>query len=267
MGAIVEGRQKYDAVAGAAVDLVRSLGSKVKVGAAVFPGAHVDAMHLCHVGEEVFATTLGDAVRAGRCDPDGPITRAFSSSISLPGNAPPAAPLPPLQRLPRSCPACLLFRVEPQSFLPPTAAPTAMPTASLRRDQIAFPTSSTILRSAARTSIAVLSRCSGPGSANACLDDARTLNAIQAFHAQGIKTYVVGIPGSSPYAALLDQLAVAGGNRASGNHRLLRRRAHLRSSTACSIRSAHRSCSRVTCTSTSRHQITTRSMSISTRRF
>ena len=90
MGDMVEGRQKYDAVAGAAVDLVRSLGSKVKVGAAVFPGPHVDATHPCQVGEEVFATTLGDAVRGGSCDPDGPVTRAFSSSISLPDNAPPA---------------------------------------------------------------------------------------------------------------------------------------------------------------------------------
>jgi len=94
MGNMVEGRQKYDAVAGAAVDLVRSLGSKVKVGAAVFPGPHVDAMHLCEVGEEVFATTLGDAVRGGSCDPDGPVTRAFSSSISLPDNAPPSGATP-----------------------------------------------------------------------------------------------------------------------------------------------------------------------------
>ena len=33
----------------------------------------------------------------------------------------------------------------------------------------------------------------------------------------GIKTYVVGTPGSSPYAALLDQLALAGGTARSGS--------------------------------------------------
>jgi hypothetical protein len=34
--------------------------------------------------------------------------------------------------------------------------------------------------------------------------------------AKGIKTYVVGIPGSSPYATLLNQLAVAGGTARAG---------------------------------------------------
>jgi len=37
-----------------------------------------------------------------------------------------------------------------------------------------------------------------------------------ALHEQGIKTFVVGVPGSSNYAALLDDLAVAGGTARLG---------------------------------------------------
>ena len=44
-----------------------------------------------------------------------------------------------------------------------------------------------------------------------CLDDAETESAVAALKAAGIDTYVIGVPGSGPYAALLDKLAVAGG--------------------------------------------------------
>jgi hypothetical protein len=44
-----------------------------------------------------------------------------------------------------------------------------------------------------------------------CLDSNATVQAISALAAQGIPTYIVGVPGSGPYAALLDQMALAGG--------------------------------------------------------
>jgi hypothetical protein len=45
----------------------------------------------------------------------------------------------------------------------------------------------------------------------ACLDAQPTLDAVTALAAAGIPVYVVGVPGSKPYADLLDQLAMAGG--------------------------------------------------------
>jgi hypothetical protein len=48
------------------------------------------------------------------------------------------------------------------------------------------------------------------GAAN-CLDDAATEAAITALADAGIATYVVGFPGSAPYAAALDRFALAGG--------------------------------------------------------
>jgi hypothetical protein len=44
-----------------------------------------------------------------------------------------------------------------------------------------------------------------------CLDDTSAIAAAGDVAAAGIKTYVLGIPGSAPYGALLDNLAIAGG--------------------------------------------------------
>ncbi len=44
-----------------------------------------------------------------------------------------------------------------------------------------------------------------------CLDGAAAAAAVAALRAAGVSTFVMGIPGSAPYAAVLDQLALAGG--------------------------------------------------------
>jgi hypothetical protein len=52
----------------------------------------------------------------------------------------------------------------------------------------------------------------GPSS---CLDDQATVAQLSAMATAGIKTFVVGIPGTDPYVATLDAMAVAGGVAAS----------------------------------------------------
>jgi hypothetical protein len=44
-----------------------------------------------------------------------------------------------------------------------------------------------------------------------CLDAQPTVDAVAALAAKNVPTYVIGIPGSGPFAGLLDQLATAGG--------------------------------------------------------
>jgi len=51
-----------------------------------------------------------------------------------------------------------------------------------------------------------------------CLDDVRTLEAVEALYADDIPTFVVGVPGSETVSDLLDQLAVAGGTDVDGRH-------------------------------------------------
>jgi hypothetical protein len=44
-----------------------------------------------------------------------------------------------------------------------------------------------------------------------CLDGSRATQAVTDLRAAGVETFVIGIPGSAPYAAVLDSLAQAGG--------------------------------------------------------
>lgn len=53
--------------------------------------------------------------------------------------------------------------------------------------------------------------CCAGAAGDGCLDDEATLEQVQSLRDVGITTYVVGIPGSSDYADLLDELAIAGG--------------------------------------------------------
>ena len=51
-----------------------------------------------------------------------------------------------------------------------------------------------------------------------CLDDVRTLDAVRALRARGIKTLVIGIPGTASVSELLDQMAIEGGTDVEGRH-------------------------------------------------
>jgi Mg-chelatase subunit ChlD len=51
-----------------------------------------------------------------------------------------------------------------------------------------------------------------------CLDRDRTLQAVRDLFAVGIKTFVVGIPGTSGVSDLLDEMAVEGGTAIGGRH-------------------------------------------------
>ena len=56
------------------------------------------------------------------------------------------------------------------------------------------------------------------GFAANCLDDVRTLNAVNLLRQASLPTYVVGIPGSESVDALLDRMAIAGGTDIEGEH-------------------------------------------------
>ena len=59
--------------------------------------------------------------------------------------------------------------------------------------------------------------CDGDG--QACLDSDATNAAITGLLQAGVQTYVMGIPGSAPYAAVLDAMAIAGGTARSSEPR------------------------------------------------
>ena len=51
-----------------------------------------------------------------------------------------------------------------------------------------------------------------------CLDAVRTSNQVLVLREQGIKTFVVGLPGTEGVTDLLDAMALAGGAAANGQH-------------------------------------------------
>jgi hypothetical protein len=198
----VDGEQKYAAVARAATSLVRSLGPRANIGAAFFPGRAVTQQNPCAVGNEVFPTQPGDALPSGSCG-DGPITRAFAAAISAPGGAF------------GSTPTAATLRV-----LLPTLAGLSGKTAVILatdggpncNDAAACDKAECIPNIEQQCQPASVNCCApamfGP---TACLDRDATRDAVAGLFINRIPTYVIGIPGSAPYAAVLDELALAGG--------------------------------------------------------
>ena len=205
MGEIVDGRVKYDAVATASVALVRRLGSQVNVGAAVFPGPGVNPDDDCATGEEVLPTRPGDPLQTGTCSIDGEVTRAFSRSISIPSGTTPIGGTPTAATLARLLPTLSALSGRTAVILATDGGPNCNPAATCDASKC-IPNIEQYPLCTADVN------CCSPalGGPTSCLDDIATLAAVGALARRGIKTYVVGIPGSAPYATLLDELARTG---------------------------------------------------------
>jgi hypothetical protein len=177
--------------------LVVDLGPRVKIGAAVFPHPRTNLPE-CGPGVEVFSPTQGDTP-AGWLGPTGVALFSTLGHLSPDGATPTAVTLtalqPQLQALPGKTYVVLATDGGPNCNLMGTCA----------ADQC-------------QLNIEGIPGCP-PGGPNCCTgiyngdcnDGARTTNAVAAIAASGIPVYVVGVPGSAPYAQLLNELAQAGG--------------------------------------------------------
>ncbi len=213
MSEIVEGHQKYDAVATAAVGLARSLGSHANVGAAVFPGRAVDDTHPCPPGDEVFPAQPGDPPHDVACQNDGPVTHAFSRAISLPSGVRPSGATPTAASLVALYPTITALKGRTVILLATDGGPNCNTKATCSATKCIANIEGAFGCDPSTNCCSSSSKLYGPGS---CLDDDATIAAVASFFAKGIKTYVVGIPGSGPYAALLNDLAIAGGTARQG---------------------------------------------------
>jgi hypothetical protein len=206
MSEVIDRRTKYDSVALAAVSLVRSLGSQANVGAAVFPGTNVGADG-CGPGDVVFPPKPGDSINQAYCGDDGPVTRAFSRAISLK----PAGATPTADTLRKLLPILTGLKGRTYVLLATDGGPNCNYGATCGADKCIFN-----IEGAQGCTAGV--NCCDPllGGPENCLDEDGTKAAVVALHAAGIKTYVIGIPGSVPYAELLNELAIAGGTARVG---------------------------------------------------
>ncbi len=197
---------KYSAVRKASIDVVLELGSLVNVGAAVFPG-NPDASE-CSTGSEVFSTRRGD-VPGSFTGSYGPVTAAFASAINVApaGGTPTAATLRSLLSvltpLPGRTSVVLATDGGPNCSAEHACGP---------EDCIWNIEGATLYEQPCTPEYNCCDPylVQGPGP-RACLDGAATAAAVAALRDLGIRTYVVGIPGSEYYESLLDQLATLGG--------------------------------------------------------
>jgi hypothetical protein len=193
---------RYSVVRSALLDLTRTLGPLINVGAALFPWGNID-QNPCSAGGQTFATKRGDPVTGQ----EGPTTQAlrFATKVTPNGGTPIAATLEEI------APILLALPGRTVVLLATDGAPNC------NADAVCGPEDCTPnidgLCPAEEGNCCVAGGWAGPES---CVDRQPTLSAVAALNAAGIDVYVIGIPGSTTYAGVLDQMADAGGTAQSG---------------------------------------------------
>jgi hypothetical protein len=196
---------RYEAMRIAVVDVVRTLGSRANYGVTLFPGDPLG--NGCGPGTEVFPTTRGDLPGGPS---NGPVTQAVAKATqsTAVGGTPTSITLskllPTLQALPGKTAVVLAT----------DGGPNCNDSYACTSADCTYNIEGGFLGSHQCTpsyNCCDPSIVDGPG-LYMCLDSIPTIQAVQQIRDAGIRTFVVGIPGSDYYATLLDQLATIGGS-------------------------------------------------------
>ncbi len=188
---------KWQTVRNVVATTVQKLGPRIKFGAAVYPKSSSS----CASGIEVMPVRSGDSPAGTR----GPAVQNFLNATNLKatGGTPTAATL--------------------RAIAPKVSALGGRTFVVLATD--GGPNCNNAAACDSSSCIANIERydpaCQPGGTTNccspdlygreSCLDADASEAAVKALTAAGIPTYVIGVPGSAPYASLLDRLAQAGG--------------------------------------------------------
>jgi hypothetical protein len=189
----VAGGTKYSVVQAAAAGLVKDLRFVIKAGAAAFP---LDtSLDPCNPGGEIFPPHFNDPIGFGQA----------TGFIQPYGGTPTAATLkallPKLTALPGKVIAVLATDGGPNCN-----ASATCDISECGENIDGCPASDTCCAQGQNCCLP-----GGTGGPTSCIDHAPTVSAVAAIAAAGVKVYVVGIPGSQPYAKVLTDMAFAGG--------------------------------------------------------
>ncbi len=195
---------KWSLVRSTVATLARGIGARAKFGAAMFPAPGKDQ---CAPGKEVLKPRLGDVPTASGAN--GPTTSALMhvTNVLPSGGTPTGATLTAL------LPGVKALTGDTFVVLATDGAPNCKTSTSCGIDQCVPNIEGHVCQP--------LANCCAAEPGN-CLDGDATVEAAHAYAASGIPLYVVGIPGSAPYASLLDAVAVAGGTAQSGAQKYFR---------------------------------------------
>ena len=192
----VGGETRYEALHEASVELVRSLGPLIRVGAAVFPFDPTEDAP-CAAGHEVMEVTPGDTYDGDTFD--GPTTKKFKNATDVY----PIGGTPVSKTLTALTPGLLALTGTTIVILATDGGPncnadaTCGPEACMPNLEGSCPVDNCCAEE--------------PDGGLFCVDEPATVDALDTLREAGIKTYVVGIPGSEEYADVLDAMAFSGG--------------------------------------------------------
>jgi hypothetical protein len=184
--------------------MLRAVGHRVRYGAALFPGGSPTLIEPCPPGREVFSTREGDDVSYALSGEDGPVLQVFLQVLGLrapSGTTPLAATLRGLHD------PLIALEDETYVFLLTDGAPNCNARASCSADTCEPNLTGDCNPPEANCCAASL----GPGAMLSCVDSEPTIEAVAKLAADGVKTFVLGLPGSEFFSDVLDALAVAGG--------------------------------------------------------
>jgi hypothetical protein len=195
---------RYIALARAIQSLLARVGHRVNYGATLFPSGDVG----CDAGEEIRSLGAGDDVSFAVSGEIGPALSSFMFNIQ---RRTPAGGTPTAQALVQLLPRLRDATRETVVLLVTDGGPNCNPGASCEPESC-IPN---IERQRLTESIVCddsINCCDASifGPEN-CLDADASVTAVTRLEAAGIRTFVIGMPGSEAYASLLDELARAGG--------------------------------------------------------
>ncbi|AKU97563.1 CglB [Labilithrix luteola] len=188
---------KWDQVRVTMASIVRALGPRANFGATVFPGY---GQEQCSPPVEILPVRPGDPPGNG----DGPTTNALIAGT----NTGPNGGTPTAEALRFVLPKLRALSGKSFVILATDGGPNCNASAGCGYTEC----QPNIEDAPGCPKEGPLNCCEPPtGYRESCLDDGPTTAAVGALKTAGFPTYVIGIPGSAPYAAVLDGLAVAGG--------------------------------------------------------
>jgi hypothetical protein len=174
--------------------LMTQLGSNAQFGATMFPQPGTDS---CDPAVEVLPLQPGDS------------TGKLANALLQATEAAPTGGTPTAQTLADLLPELSGFPGSTFAILATDGGANCDPNISCSLDQCTLNIDATDMQCQPSTA----PNCCQPsiGGGTGCLDTQATVAAVTALKAAGVPTYVIGIEGSAPYEAMLNQLAEAGG--------------------------------------------------------
>jgi hypothetical protein len=210
---------KYQAARSTLADVLKSLGHRLRYGAAVFPPWNTTTG--CEPGEEIFETRLGDPPSFAVANELGPELRALLDRL---GAAAPEGGTPTAPTLRELTPMLRALGGDTSVVLMTDGAPNCNAELACSAAECSLNIEGVAVggRSCSGTVNCCDSDQVGEGAEAYCVDSDASEAALEELASDGIRTFVVGMPGAEAYADVLDRLAVAGGtarNVAEGDAR------------------------------------------------